>query len=88
MARSRDLTAGSRWPMLGLWMILIVVSVSANLVISGVAIPLNITFGLLAEAVIRAALLVLSSVVMAVTYIELLRIKEGTGVEDLAEIFS
>ncbi|MGX8007971.1 hypothetical protein ACVDG8_002675 [Mesorhizobium sp. ORM8.1] len=88
MARSRDLTAGSRWPMLGLWVILIVVSVLASLVISRVAIPLNVTFGLLADSVIRAALLVLSSVAMAVTYIELLRIKEGTGVEDLAEIFS
>lgn len=88
MARSRDLTAGSRWPMLGLWVILVVVSALMSLVINRVAIPLNVTFGLLADAVVRAALLVLSSVVMAVTYIELLRIKEGTGVEDLAEIFS
>lgn len=88
MARSRDLTKGSRWALLGLWLIVIVASASASLVINRVAIPFNVTFGLAAEATVRAALLVLSTAVSAVSYVELRRVKEGASAEELSEIFS
>ncbi|TIV98483.1 MAG: hypothetical protein E5V85_11175 [Mesorhizobium sp.] len=88
MARSRDLTKGNRWPLLGLWLILIVTGALAGLVINRVAIPLNVTFGLLAEATMRAAFLVLSSVASTVSYVELRRVKEGAGADELSEIFS
>jgi hypothetical protein len=88
MARSRDLTKGSRWTLLGVWLILAAAGVLAGLMIGRVAIPLNLTFGLLADATVRSALLVFSSVATAVSYAELRRIKEGTSVDELAEIFS
>ena len=88
MARSRDLTKGSRWALLGLWLITIVVSALASLVINRIAIPFNVTLGLATEASVRTALLVLSTVVSAVSYVELRRVKEGASVEELSEIFS
>ncbi|AZO08398.1 MULTISPECIES: glycerophosphoryl diester phosphodiesterase membrane domain-containing protein [unclassified Mesorhizobium] len=88
MARSRDLTKGSRWRLLGLWLILTVASALASLVVNRFAIPLNVTFGLLAEATVRTAVLVLSSVASAVSYVELRRVKEGASVDELAQIFS
>jgi len=88
MSRSRDLTKGSRWALLGLWLILIVTSAVLSVVINRVAIPLNVTFGLLADAIVRATVLVFSSVANAVSYAELRRIKEGTSVDELAKIFS
>ncbi|WP_296744905.1 hypothetical protein [Mesorhizobium sp.] len=88
MSRSRDLTSGSRWALLGLWLMLIAANVMTGLVINHVAIPLNVTFGLLADATVRAAILVFSSVANAVSYAELRRTKEGTSVDELAKIFS
>lgn len=88
MARSRDLTKGSRWALLGLWLIVTVASALVGLVINRVAIPFNITLGLATEATVRAALLVFSTVVSVVSYVELRRVKEGASVEELSEIFS
>ncbi|TGP46519.1 hypothetical protein EN873_39200 [bacterium M00.F.Ca.ET.230.01.1.1] len=88
MARSRDLTKGSRWALLWLWLILIVAGTLIGLVITRVALPLNITFGLLVDSAVRAVIMVLTSVAAAVSYVELLRIKEGTSVDELAKIFS
>lgn len=88
MARSRDLTNGSRWPLFGLWLILIVAGALAGQVIIRIAIPLNVTFGLLADSILTASVTVVSAVAGAVSYVELRRIKEGAGVEELAEIFS
>ena len=88
MARSRDLTKGSRWALLGLWLVLIVASAMVNFVTSRTAVPLNAIFGALVDSTAKAVVAVFTSVVMAVTYVELRQIKEGTGVEQLEKIFS
>jgi hypothetical protein len=88
MARSRDLTKGSRWALLGLWLILIVGGALPGFVAPRIVISLNFTFGLIVEALVKAAVTVLSSVAAAVSYVELRQVKEGTSVEQLAEIFS
>lgn len=88
MARSRDLTKGSRWALLGLWLILIVGGALVGIVVPRLVVPLNFTFGLIVEALVKAAVTVLSSVAVAASYVELRQAKEGTSVEQLAEIFS
>ncbi|WP_143748347.1 hypothetical protein [Mesorhizobium carmichaelinearum] len=88
MARSRDLTKESRWALLGLWLILILGGTLVGVVAPRLVVPLNFTFGLIVEAVVKAAVTVLSSVAAAVSYVELRQLKEGTSVEQLAEIFS
>jgi uncharacterized membrane protein len=88
MARSRDLTKGNRWALLGLWVILILGGTLVGLVATRIAMPLNVTFGLIVDAAGKAAVTVLSSVASAVSYVELRQVKEGTSVEQLAEIFS
>lgn len=88
MARSRDLTKGSRWALLGLWLIIIMGGTLVGLMAPRLFISLNFTFGLIVEALVKAAVTVLSSVVSAVSYVELRQVKEGTSVEQLAEIFS
>ena len=88
MARSRDLTKGNRWALLGLWLILIVGGTLVGLAVTRIAIPLNVTFGLIVDSLVNAAVTVLSSVASGVSYVELRQTKEGTSVEQLAEIFS
>ncbi|OBQ58601.1 hypothetical protein [Mesorhizobium erdmanii] len=88
MARSRDLTKGSRWALLGLWLILIMGGTLVGLAVPRLFIALNFNFGLIVEALVKAAATVLSSVAAAVSYAELRQVREGTCVEKLAEIFS
>jgi hypothetical protein len=88
MARSRDLTKGSRWALLGLWLILIAGGTLMGLVATRIAMPLNVTFGLFVYSLVPAAATVLSSVAAGVSYVELRQVKEGTSVEQLGKIFS
>lgn len=88
MARSRDLTKGNRWALLGLWLTLIGGGTLVGLVATRIAMPLNVNFGLIVDSLGKAAVTVLSSVASAVSYVELRQVKEGTGVDELAEIFS
>ncbi|UVK53422.1 glycerophosphoryl diester phosphodiesterase membrane domain-containing protein [Mesorhizobium sp. AR02] len=88
MARSRDLTKGNRWALLGLWLILIVGGTLVGFAAPRLVVSLNFTFGLIVEALVKAAVTVFSSVATAISYIELRQVKEGTSVEQLAEIFS
>ncbi|WP_146770246.1 hypothetical protein [Mesorhizobium hawassense] len=96
MSRSRALTRGYRWPIFvlfsivfGLWFVTrvalafmfrprpdLITSISALIV------------GTIPSAIVSAITWTVTSIAITATYVELRRIKEGTSVEDLAEIFS
>ena len=82
LARSRDLTRGSRWPLVGYWLAALSVSSLIGFVSRHWALSFGINFRFFSDVLDMA-----EPVVMAVSYFELRRIREGTGVEDLAEIF-
>ncbi|MER9214943.1 hypothetical protein NKI54_23205 [Mesorhizobium sp. M0663] len=89
MSRSRALTKGSRWPLFGLFLILIIIA----MVIQSVMVGAVVLFGGTIIADVAGALVstissMVLSVATAVSYVELRQVKEGTSVEDLAEIFS
>lgn len=88
MSRSRALTKGSRWALFGLFLILIII---AMVIQSAIAVVVVLFQGIVADVVASLVQTVLSmvlSVATAVSYVELRQVKEGTSVDELAEIFS
>jgi hypothetical protein len=98
ISRSRQLTKGSRWSIFWLFLIIGVVAIIIQLGFSlvlglGVASAGGISFMGAVVAAIGSSLVstifsTVISVTIAVVYVELRQVKEGTGVEELAEIFS
>lgn len=89
LGRSRQLTAGARWPIFGLVIAYIILS----LLISGAGTLLStLSLGTIAGQVVQALLSMVSALIastgVAATYVELRIVKEGTSVDALAEIFS
>jgi len=88
LGRSRDLTKGSRWSLVMFWLTMFSVSFWMLAISRHWMLPLGVGFHVLFNPLATAADSLVKAVVMAVSYIELLRIKEGIAVEDVAEIFS
>jgi hypothetical protein len=88
MKRSRELTKGSRWALFGFWIILIVAVIVIQLVLSQVVMVFGATTALILDALVTSVVSVVTSVAPAVSYVELRQVKEGTSVDELAEIFS
>ncbi len=88
MARSSDLTKGSRWALFWLWIILIAAAYSVQFAVVGIIPAVGAMAGVSLDALVSAVLYMLTSIAPAVCYVELRRVKEGTSVEELAEIFS
>lgn len=88
MARSRDLTKGSRWSLFWLWIILIVAAMAIQLALVAIIPHLGAVAAIALDAVVSALVYTLTAIAPAVCYVELRRVKEGTSVEDLAKIFS
>jgi len=98
ISRSRALTKGSRWSILGVLLILFVAAIALQFVF-GVALGLAFAItgklstpvliaSSLGSAIVSTAVSTLISVAIAVSYVELRQVKEGTSVDELAEIFS
>ncbi|MER8388363.1 hypothetical protein NKJ46_05680 [Mesorhizobium sp. M0166] len=89
MARSRDLTKGSRWALFGLFLILIIAVVTIQLAL-GAAIALfgGGMVGAVVDALVTSVTSMVMSIATAVSYVELRQVKEGTSVEELSQIFS
>ncbi len=88
MSRSRALTKGSRWSLFGLFVILFIVAIAIQ---SAMTLIVFLFHGIVAGIVASLVQTVVSmvvSVATAVSYVELRQVKEGTGVSELAEIFS
>ncbi|WP_376704812.1 hypothetical protein RQ479_08925 [Mesorhizobium sp. ISC25] len=88
LGRSRDLSKGSRWSLLGLWFPLFAALVAINFALGRILSHLGIPLGFFLDALGRAVEQVVFSVAAAVSYVELRQVKEGTSVEELSEIFS
>ncbi|WP_244602729.1 glycerophosphoryl diester phosphodiesterase membrane domain-containing protein [Mesorhizobium delmotii] len=88
MKRSRELTKGSRWALFGFWVILIIAVIAIQLVLSQIVMVFGVTTALILDALVRSVVSVVTSVAPAVSYVELRQVKEGTSVDELAEIFS
>lgn len=97
ISRSRTLTKGSRWRMFFLFLIIGIVAIALQVVftllfqaavLSGGITTRGIIVGAVGSSLLSTIFSAVISVAIAVTYVELRRIKEGTGVDELAEIFS
>ena len=88
MGRSAFLTNGSRWPLLGLFVIIIFASFGIQAALATVQMALGLIAGAVIEAVVQGVLSMVMSTATAVSYVELRQVKEGTSVGELAEIFS
>lgn len=88
MSRSRALTKGSRWSLFGMFLVLIIIA----MVIQGAAGVLVYLFhgiaAVIVAGLVQSVMAMLLSVAAAVSYVELRQVKEGTSVDELAEIFS
>ncbi|MER8441208.1 hypothetical protein NKH36_33000 [Mesorhizobium sp. M1312] len=98
MSRSRALTKGNRWSLFGLLLILFLVTIALQMafaLVFGLAFALTgslstvgLIVGAIGSALVSTVVSTLMSVAIAVSYVELRQVKEGTSVDELAEIFS
>lgn len=88
MSRSRVLTKGHRWPIFGIWLMLIIVSgvvgIVINLALARTAGPIPAFVGAL---IWRAVLSAFLSIFVVVTYHDLRVAKEGVDTEQIAAVF-
>ena len=98
ISRSRALTKGSRWSIFWLLLIIGVAAMLIQAVFSlffGLAVAttggitgVGVLVGAIGSTVVSTIFSTMLSVTIAVTYVELRQVKEGTSVDELAEIFS
>ena len=98
MSRSRQLTRGSRWSIFWLFLIIGVIAIIIQAgfsLVFGLAIAsagglssTGATVGAIGSSLVSTIFSTVISVTVAVTYVELRQVKEGTSVDELAEIFS
>ncbi|MDG4895635.1 hypothetical protein P9272_18875 [Mesorhizobium sp. WSM4976] len=88
LRRSRDLTKGSRWSLAVLWLIMFGMS-SLMIEISRYWVrPFGVASLVWFDVLTTAADSLLTAVIMAASYSEILRVKEGGALEDVSQIFS
>ena len=88
LGRSRELTAGYRWKMFGLILLVIVISVIGSMVVTLPAVFLAGIWGQLAVQLVWAGLSGgFGSVLIAVAYYYLRVAKEGVDVDQIASVF-
>lgn len=97
ISRSRALTKGSRWRIFALFLVLGIVAIGLQVVFTLLFQAAIVSGGISTTGLIAAAIgssllstivSAVISVAIAVTYVELRQVKEGTSVEELAEVFS
>jgi hypothetical protein len=88
MGRSAQLTAGSRWQLFGLFLILIIAGLAIQWVIGKVLPGPGTLIGTIIAVLVQSIISMVVSTATAVSYVELRQVKEGTSVGELAEIFS
>jgi len=88
MSRSRVLTKGSRWALFGLFVILFIIAMVIQSVAAVVVVFFHGILAVILAALVQSVVSMVMSTATAVGYIELRQVKEGTSVEELAEIFS
>ncbi len=82
------MSKGSRWSLFGLFLILFII---AMIIQWGMLLILVLFGGIIAEigaALVQTVVSMVLSIAAAASYVELRQVKEGTGIAELAEIFS
>ncbi len=96
LSRSRELTKGYRWPILGLMVILIVVLLIIQTLLSA-ALGFGFTaaftgtsglFFMLFQGAVSSISYAIYACIIVMLYARLKEIKEGVGMSDLADVFS
>lgn len=91
--RSRVLTAGHRWAILGIWMIYFVAAIVLQLIVRfAFGLPLlmngaNLSLAVLIGWLVQALMAVVAATIGACIYFELRSEKEGIGPQQLASVF-
>jgi hypothetical protein len=88
MTRSAELTKGSRWPLLGIWVIVMVGAIALELALERAYPAVGTIAALAIDGASTAVIYMVSTIIPAVSYVELRQVKEGASVDELAEIFS
>ncbi|RUU02676.1 hypothetical protein EOD23_19425 [Mesorhizobium sp. USDA-HM6] len=89
MSRSRALAKGNRWSLFGLFVILFILAMVIQAVLGTFVYLFGAgIIGSVIGAVVSAVMSTVMSTATAVSYVELRQVKEGTSVDELAEIFS
>jgi hypothetical protein len=88
MSRSRALTKGTRWSLFGLFLILAILAIVIQLILGTAVYLFGGIIGSVVGALVSAIMSTVMSTATAVSYVELRQVKEGTSVDELAEIFS
>lgn len=90
MGRSAELTKGSRWSVFGIFILLFVIAFIAEMPLDFVLTTLHVPVfvNIVTREVINGCLQAFGAVVATVTYSELRTAREGTTVNDIAEVFA
>jgi hypothetical protein len=88
ISRSAALTSGYLWPLFGLFLILVIAAALIQWAVGSIAPSLGPWADLFAATAVESVMSMVLSTASAVCYVELRRLKEGTSVDELAEIFS
>ncbi|MER8648988.1 MULTISPECIES: hypothetical protein [unclassified Mesorhizobium] len=88
MSRSRALTKGSRWSLFGLFLVLIIIGMVIQGAVGVFVYLFHDIVATVVAALVQSVMSMLLSVAAAVSYVELRQVREGTSIDELAEIFS
>jgi hypothetical protein len=88
MRRSALLTRGSRLPLSGLLIVLAMITTLANLAGAAALVLVGGVAGTALDFAVEGLLWTLTATALAVSYVTLREAKEGTPVQDLADVFS
>jgi hypothetical protein len=86
LKRSVALTEGHRWKILGIFLLVIAISIAA-MIVAMIFNFLGLVVGMIVLAVLYAALLIFTAVLVAVGYYKLRAAKEGADLGDIARVF-
>jgi hypothetical protein len=87
MGRSRMLTKGHRWPIFGIWLLLVVVSAVVSALLNRVLAPTGVLVTFLGAVIWNALFSAFYSIFVVVTYHDLRVAKEGVDTEQIASVF-
>lgn len=89
LGRSRELTKGSRWKLLGVTLVVAVASFASSWVVGVALAPVgNMVVSAVGNLVVEAAFSALWAVTSAVSYYALRTAKEGVDIEEIAAVFA
>lgn len=92
LGRSAELTKGYRWPLLGGFLVMLLVMIALSMAVTLTLVPGlldtgGVTAAVIVSAVLNAVIGALMAVFYSMAYARLRELKEGLGVDQLAAVF-